>query len=72
VSIQLYYSRGERAEKGVAIVVQKSIVRNVLKKIVYNDRIIANTGGADKYFDDASCTCRHRGMKIMQWKCYMA
>jgi len=37
----VYYSGGERAEKGVAIVVQKSIVRYVLKKIVYNDRIIA-------------------------------
>jgi exonuclease III len=37
----VYYSGGERAEKVVAIVVQKSIVRNVLKKIVYNDRIIA-------------------------------
>ena len=37
----MYYSRGERAEKVVAIVVHKSIVRNVVKKIVYNDRIIA-------------------------------
>jgi len=37
----VYYSRGERAEKVVAIVVHKSIVRNVVKKIVYNDRIIA-------------------------------
>ena len=30
-----------RAEKGVAIVVRKSVVRSVVKKIVYNDRIIA-------------------------------
>jgi exonuclease III len=37
----VYYSRGERAKKGVAIVVHKSIVRSVVKKIVYNDRIIS-------------------------------
>ena len=37
----VHYSVGERAEKGVAIVVHKSIVRSVVKKIVYNDRIIA-------------------------------
>jgi exonuclease III len=37
----VYYSRGEWAEKGVAIVVHKSIVRSAVKKIVYNDRIIA-------------------------------
>jgi exonuclease III len=36
----LYYSGGEQAEKGVAIVVHKSTVRSVVKKIVYNDRII--------------------------------
>ena len=36
----VYYSGGERAEKGVAIVVHKSVVRSVVKKIVYNDRII--------------------------------
>jgi hypothetical protein len=29
------------AEKDVAIVVHKSVVRSVVKKIVYNDRIIA-------------------------------
>jgi hypothetical protein len=51
----VYYSGGEWAEKGVAIVVHKSVVRSVVKKIVYNDRIIAKiTGRADKYFDDAS------------------
>jgi len=37
----VYYSGGERAEKGVATVVHKSVVRSVVKKIVYNDRIIA-------------------------------
>ncbi|PNF24655.1 hypothetical protein B7P43_G18069, partial [Cryptotermes secundus] len=37
----VYYSRGERAERGVAIVVHKSVVRSVVKKIVCNDRIIA-------------------------------
>ena len=30
----VYYSRGERAERGVAIVVYKSIMRSVVKKIV--------------------------------------
>jgi len=37
----VYYSGGEWAEKGVAIVVHKSVVRSVVKKIVFNDRIIA-------------------------------
>ena len=37
----MYYSGGEWDEKGVAIVVHKSIVRGVVKKIVYNDRILA-------------------------------
>jgi len=37
----VYYSRVERAEKGVAIVVHKSIVRSAVKKTVHNDRIIA-------------------------------
>ena len=36
----VYYSGGERDEKGVAIVVHESIVRSVVKKIVYNDRIV--------------------------------
>jgi nitrogen regulatory protein PII len=35
------YAGGERAEKDVAIVLHKSVVRSVVKKIVYNDRIIA-------------------------------
>jgi exonuclease III len=30
----VYYSGGERAERGVAIVVHKSVVRSVVKKIV--------------------------------------
>ena len=37
----VYCCGGERAEKGVAILVHKSVVRSVVKKIVYNDRIIA-------------------------------
>jgi len=37
----VYYSGGKQAEKGVAIVVHKSVVRSVVKKIVYDDRIIA-------------------------------
>ena len=37
----VYYSGRERAERGVAIVVHKRIVRSVVKKIVCNDRIIA-------------------------------
>ena len=37
----VYYSGGERAERGVAIVLYKSVVRSVVKKIVCNDRIIA-------------------------------
>ena len=37
----MYYSECERAEKSVAIVVHKSIERSVVKKTVYNDRIIA-------------------------------
>jgi hypothetical protein len=33
----VYYSGGERDERGVAIVVHKSVVRSVVKKIVCND-----------------------------------
>ena len=36
----VYYSGGERVERGVAIVVHKSVVRSVVKKTVCNDRII--------------------------------
>ena len=37
----VYYWGGERAERGDAIVVHKSVVRSVVKKMVFNDRIIA-------------------------------
>jgi hypothetical protein len=37
----VYYSGGETAERGVAIVVHKSIVKSVVKKSVCSDRIIA-------------------------------
>jgi len=37
----VYYSRGEWAERGVAVVMHKSIVRSVVKKIACNDRIFA-------------------------------
>jgi hypothetical protein len=37
----VYYSGGDSAERGVAIVVHKSIVKSVVKKSVYSDRIIA-------------------------------
>jgi len=37
----VYCSGGERAEKVVVIVVHKSVVRSVVKKVVYSDRIIA-------------------------------
>ena len=36
-----YYSGGEWAERGVAIVVHKRIVSSVVKKIACSDRIIA-------------------------------
>jgi len=37
----VYYLGGERAERGVGILVHKSLVRSVVKKIVCSDRIIA-------------------------------
>jgi hypothetical protein len=37
----MYYSGGEKSERGVAIVMHKSIVGSVIKKIVCNDRLIA-------------------------------
>jgi hypothetical protein len=37
----VYYSGGDRAERGVAIVVHKSIVKSVVKKSVFSDSIIA-------------------------------
>jgi hypothetical protein len=43
----MYYSGGEQAENGVAIVVHKSVV----KEIPYNDRIIAiNVTGRTENF----------------------
>jgi nitrogen regulatory protein PII len=36
----VYYSGGDSAERGVAIVVHKSVVKIVVKKSVYSDRII--------------------------------
>jgi hypothetical protein len=36
-----YYSEGDRTERGVAIEVHKSILKSVVKKSVYSDRIIA-------------------------------
>jgi hypothetical protein len=38
----VFYSGGERAEKGATIVVHKSVVRSDVK-IIYNDRIVANS-----------------------------
>ena len=38
----VYYSRGERAEKGVAIVVHKSMVTSVIKKIVMTESLLLN------------------------------
>jgi exonuclease III len=37
----VYYSGGDRAENGEAIVVHKTIVKSVVKKSVYSDRLIA-------------------------------
>jgi exonuclease III len=37
----VYYCGGDRAERGVAIVEHKSVVKSVVKKSVYSDRIIA-------------------------------
>jgi exonuclease III len=37
----VFYSGGDKAERGIAIIVHKSIVKSVVKKSVYSDRIIA-------------------------------
>jgi hypothetical protein len=37
----VYYCGGDRVERGVAIVVHKSVVKSVVKTSVYSDRIIA-------------------------------
>jgi hypothetical protein len=39
----VYYCGGDRAEIGVAIVVHTSVVKCVVKKSVYSDRLIAVT-----------------------------
>jgi hypothetical protein len=43
----VYYAGGERAERGVAIVVHNSTMRSVVMKIFCSDRIIALTIKAD-------------------------
>jgi hypothetical protein len=50
------------AEKGVAIVVHKRVVRSVVKKIVYNDRIIAIKLQAEPI----NIACQYRSMKMMK------
>jgi hypothetical protein len=35
----VYYSGGERAERGLEILIRKGTLRSVVKKIVYNDII---------------------------------
>ena len=37
----IYFSEGERAERVIAVVVHKSIMRSVVTKMVHRDRIIA-------------------------------
>jgi len=66
----VYYSGGERTERGVAIVVHKSVVRSVVKKIVCNDRIIALKIKAEPVSILIS-TCQNRSMKMMKWKSCM-
>ena len=69
----VYYSGGECAEKGVAIVVHKSVVRSVVKKIVYNDRIIAIKLQAEPVnILMIQVQCQHRSMKMMKLKSCMA
>lgn len=48
----VYYSGGKRAERGIAIVMQKSTMRSVVIKTVCNDRISALKIKAEmvKYF----------------------
>jgi hypothetical protein len=50
----LYYSGGEKTERGISVVVHKSMVTSVVK-IVCNDRIIALESKAEtsKYFVNA-------------------
>jgi hypothetical protein len=40
--IVVYYSGGERDERGIAIIVQKSILKTFVKKSVFSDIIIVD------------------------------
>jgi hypothetical protein len=62
----VYHSGGERAGRGIAIVVHKSIMRSVVNKNVSEDKIIALKFKAELvYILSAS---QHRGMKMMKGK----
>jgi hypothetical protein len=51
----VYYCGGDRAERGVAIIVHKIIVKNVVKKSVYSDNYCCYVEGkTSKNFDSAS------------------
>jgi hypothetical protein len=68
----VYYSGGERAEKVVAIVVHKSIVSSVVKKIVYNDRITAIKLQAEPInILITEVYMPNRSMKMKKWKSCM-
>jgi len=60
----VYYSEGEAVEIVLALVVHKIIERNVVKKIVYNDRIIAIKVQAEPInILMMQCTSQHRSMR---------
>ena len=67
----MYYSRSEQAEKRVAIVVHKSIMRSVIKKIVYNDRIIAIKLQTDPINILMMQVYMPTSEHIMKWKSYV-
>jgi len=67
----VYYSRSEQAEKRVAIVVHKSIMRSVIKKIVYNDRIIAIKLQTDPINILMMQVYMPTSEHIMKWKSYV-
>jgi len=71
----VYYSGGERTERGVAKVEHKRVVRSVVKKIVCNDRIIALKLKVELVsiliMQVCKCTCQHWSMKMMRWKSCM-
>ena len=65
----MYYCEGERAERDVAIVVHKSILRSAVKKGVCNDRIIATKLKAEPVnVLIVQAYMPTRSMKIMKWK----